>query len=146
MRRVALCLCLCLSPAACTLPRVVATLDEDSPSPDLGRPGWVREPATFGAWVGGIAGSVASIITLPITWPISQLADEPLGWGREEFLWAPVSLGASAGHYLVGAPLDSLDFVLRRAWVPAPQDGELTLQPPPVGPPEPPPAAADDDR
>jgi hypothetical protein len=140
MRSVCVAAALCL--VSCSLPRVVAELDDQGPAPDLGRPALVRDAASFGAWVGGAAGAVASIVTLPVTFLITVVDDEPFGYDRELFLFAPVSLGASAGHYLFGAPLDSLDFLVRRAWVDA---GAVDVfeQPPPEGPKPPDPDSLD---
>ena len=124
--------CLC----ACSAPKVVSDLDGESPPPELGRPGWVRVTAKVGAVAGAGVGAVASLILLPITFPISLLADEPLGRSKEEFLFAPVSIGASTGHFLLGAPADGVHFVLVRAWrdEPPPMSYDYTPVSPPVGP------------
>ena len=121
--------------SACTVPSTVETLRDEAPPPELGRPAWVRAPAGFGAWIGAAAGAVVSVATLPITYPISLLADEPLGYSRQEFLFAPVTSFASGGHFLLGAPFDMLDYTFRRAWVdtPTPYDYEFTPMKPPVG-------------
>jgi hypothetical protein len=86
--------------------------------------------------LGAGAGAIASIVLLPITWPITWLADEPLGQAEGEFLFLPVSVGAASGHFLVGAPLDGLDFVFRRAWITRerPTGYDYTPAPAPVGP------------
>jgi hypothetical protein len=122
--------------AGCSLPTVTGTLDAEAPPPGFGRPGWVAFPARVGAWVGGVAGAVVSIGTLPIIYPISRLADEPLGMSREEFLFLPVTGGASAGHFLLGAPIDMLHYVGYRAWVEHPRlyDYEFTPAPAPAPP------------
>jgi hypothetical protein len=44
------------------------------------------------------------------------LMDEPLGRTKTEYQFMPVGMCASAMHYALGAPLDLLDFLLRRAW------------------------------
>jgi len=95
----------------------VAALDEYDPAPDLGRPAWIRTTAGFGAWIGGGVGVVASLAFLPVTYPVSLLADEPLGYAKNEFRFMPVGMCASVMHYGLGAPLDAIDFVLRRAWM-----------------------------
>ncbi len=121
--------------ASCSFPAVTANLREESPPPELGRPAWVTAPANVGSIVGGAVGGIASIVLLPITWPISLLADEPLGHDRDEFLFLPVSIGAGAGHFLFGAPLDTLDWSFRRAWVEDDLDRrEVRMQAPPLGP------------
>lgn len=121
--------------SACTLPSAVETLRDEAPPPELGRPVWVRAPAGFGAWVGGATGAIVSLATLPLTYPLSLLAAEPLGYSQQEFLFAPVTSFASGGQFLLGAPLDMIDFVFRRAWVdtPTPYDYEFTPMKPPVG-------------
>ena len=121
--------------ASCSFPAVTANLREESPPPELGRPEWVTAPANVGSIVGGAVGGIASIVLLPITWPISLLAEEPLGQDRDEFLFLPVSLGAGAGHFLLGAPFDTLDWSFRRAWIEDDLDRrEARMQPPPLGP------------
>jgi hypothetical protein len=126
--------------SACTVhravDRAVTDLGSEAPPPELGRPGWVRGTAGIGAWVGAIGGAVLALGTLPITYPITLLADEPLGYSKQEFLFAPVTAAASAGHFVLGAPADVVDFVFRRAWVnAAPEPGyEYTPMRPPVGP------------
>jgi len=121
---------------SCTLPRVVEALDAESPPPELGRPSWVRSPARAGSWIGGAIGGLASIVALPVTWPLSQLAEEPLGSDRQEFVWGLTSVGASVGHTIVGAPLDGLDWIFRRAWIDDPSPSRELLEPQsgPVGP------------
>lgn len=121
------------------------TLGYEAPPPELGRPGWVRFFAGTGAWVGAIGGGIISIAALPVTYPITWLADEPLGYSKQEFLWMPVTLCASTGHVGLGAPVDTLDFVLRRAWFedPPAKDYEYTPMKPSMGPGADAPAAAD---
>ena len=103
--------------SACAVPDAVDALGTHAPPAELGRPGWVRGAAGLGGWIGAIGGAVVSIVVLPVTYPVSLLADEPLGYSDTEFLFAPVSMGASAGHFLLGAPPDAVDFMFRRAWV-----------------------------
>jgi len=126
---------LALLMSACTLPHAAETLASEAPPPELGRPGWVRESAGAGAWVGGVFGGVAAVVLLPVTYPLSVAAAEPLGYSEQEVLFAPITMFASAGHFLVGAPLDMIDFTVRRAWEdePAPYDYEHT---PAAAPPE----------
>jgi hypothetical protein len=138
-------LALLLLATACAGTRAADVFDETSPPPHLGRPTWVRVPARIGAYAGGIVGGLVSIVLLPVTWPISVLADDALGEDRADFLLFPAFLGAGAGHFLLGAPPDLLHYVGYRAWVdeppppgydhvpPAPAPGaggELEPQPP----------------
>jgi hypothetical protein len=136
MRGLALLLPLVLSCSACTIPEVLSDLDRSSPPLELGRPPWVRNTARVGAVTGGLLGGLVSIVVLPITYPLSLLADEPLGVSREQFRFAPVTAFASTGHVLFGGPADAIDWTVRRAWrdddVPA--DYEFTPARPPVGP------------
>ncbi len=112
------------------------SLESQGPSPALGRPGWVRAFSTGGAWIGAVGGAAVSVVTLPITFPLSLLGEDNLGTDREEFIWGPVSIGASIGHYVLGAPTDSIDFAVRRAWVGNPTDAEYEFTPmkAPAGP------------
>lgn len=103
--------------ASCSVPDVPGTLDRESPPQELGRPGYVRTTARVGSWIGTLVGGVVSIVVLPITWPISKLVDEPLGKSQDEFLFMPLTMGASGGHFLLGAPFDGIDWIFRRAWV-----------------------------
>src|SRR5262249_44808592 len=82
-------------PTACSLPGTVDRLQGNNPPPEFGRPGWVRGSAGVGAWIGGIVGGVASIVVLPITYPISLLAGDSLGGevSRQEFLLFPMTGG-----------------------------------------------------
>ena len=122
--------------SSCTLPYAAETLSQEAPPPELGRPWWVRGPAGFGAWVGGAVGAVAAVVALPVTYPLSLVAAEPLGYSEQEFLFGPVTMGASAGHFALGAPVDLVDFTFRRAWAdqPPPYDYEFTPMKSPVGP------------
>lgn len=128
---------LLLAPA-CTVSNAVDKLRDENPPQELGRPGWVRTSAGTGAWVGGAVGMLASVVLLPITYPLSLLADEPLGMAKQEFVWFPTYFGASTGHFLLGAPTDFLDFTFRRVWVgtPPPAEADYGFIPmkPPVGP------------
>lgn len=103
---------------SCSVPTTVARLGDHSPPPEFGRPGWVKAFAAVGAWTGGVVGGIASIVVLPVTYPISLLAGDDLGPGGEaEFLLFPASGGAAFGHALFGCPPDVVDYVFRRAWV-----------------------------
>lgn len=122
--------------AGCTVPSTVHRLDSEAPPPELGRPDWVRIPARIGAWIGAIGGAVVSVAALPVTLPVATFADEPLGYAKSEFVFLPVAAGASAGHFVLGAPADTVDFLFRRAWVeregPPPYD--FVPMAPPQGP------------
>jgi len=103
---------------ACAIPEAVGSLDENSPPPEFGRPGWVRVPAGVGAWIGGIAGGIASIVLLPVTYPLSLVASDGLGeHASNEFMLFPAMACASVGHALFGTPPDILDYTFRRMWV-----------------------------
>ena len=115
--------------SGCSFSHVVGELDRESPPQELGRPGWVRYTARTGAWIGGFVGGIASLVTLPVTWPISLAADEPLGYAKEEFLFWGVSAGASGGHFLLGAPVDAADWMVRRAWSDPVEYSDYTLVP-----------------
>jgi hypothetical protein len=102
---------------SCAIPDAIGRL-EDCPPAEFGRPAWVRGAAGVGAWIGGVFGGVASIVVLPITWPVSLACGDRLaGASRTEFLLWPVTAGASAGHFLFGTPPEVVDFAFRRAWV-----------------------------
>jgi len=121
--------------AACSLSRTVEVLDRESPPHELGRPVWVTAPATGGAWVGGVFGWAGSVLTLPLTFPVTLLADDPLGYSKDEFMFWGTSIGAGTGHVVLGVPLDTFDYLFRRAWVAGP---EVTIdderEPIPVAP------------
>jgi len=102
----------------CAIAETVQRFDLENPPPELGRPDWVRGSAGVGAWIGGVVGGVASLVLLPVTYPIRLIRGEPAA--NDQDLLFPVSVGAAAGHFVVGAPADVLDFVFYRAWV----DGE----------------------
>ncbi len=107
--------------ASCAVPSVIGRLDDRSPPPEFGRPGWVRVCAQVGAWGGGLIGGVASVVVLPVTYPLSLLAgDELAEGGSSEFLLFPAIGGAALGHFFLGAPPDVVDYVFRRAWVDRP--------------------------
>ena len=104
--------------SACAIPNTIDTLDDLCPPPEFGRPAWVRVCAGTGAWIGGIFGGVASIVLLPITYPMSLLADDGLGeHASSEFMLFPALGGAAVGHCLLGTPPDVLDYLFRRVWV-----------------------------
>lgn len=103
--------------SACAIPNTIESLDDLCPPPEFGRPGWVRVFAGAGAWVGGIVGGVASIVLLPVTYPVSLLASDGLGeHSSGEFLLFPALGGAAIGHCLLGTPPDVVDWLFRRAW------------------------------
>lgn len=134
--RTSIAIALSVLATACSTPTGVASLRDECPPPEFGRPVWVRWPARVGAWIGAGAGAVGSIALLPITWPVAQLADEPLGFAKDEFMFLPLSAGAAAGHFALGAPLDTVDWVARRAWVSSdpPTGYDYEPQPAPRGP------------
>lgn len=104
--------------AACAVPNAVEGLDDASPPPEFGRPAWVRVFAGVGAWAGGIVGGVASVVLLPVTWPLSLIADDGLGeHASSEFMLLPAIGGAALGHCLLGTPPDVVDYLFRRVWV-----------------------------
>lgn len=103
---------------ACAIPNTIEALDDRTPPPEFGRPTWVRTCAGVGAWIGGIAGGVVSVVLLPVTWPISQLAGDGLGeQASSEFMLFPAMTCASFGHAFLGLPADVLDYGFRRAWM-----------------------------
>ena len=102
---------------ACSIPNTIDLLGDTQPPPEFGRPAWVRTCAGIGGVVGGVIGGVGSIVLLPITWPISELASEGFGeHAADEFLLFPAIGLAAAGHSLFGLPADVLDYTFRRAW------------------------------
>ncbi len=122
--------------SACHVGDSVRQLDRNSPAPELGRPWLVRAVAGTGGWVGASVGALASVVVLPLTYPISLLADEPLGESKTEFILTPIPVGAASGHFLLGAPLDFVHFLFWRAWVDEPEHAgyEFTPMQPPASP------------
>ena len=111
---------------ACSIPTTIEQLDAASPPPKLGRPIYVRALAGLGAWVGGTVGGVASIALLPVTWPIRALSGDRLGdHSGGEWMFFPATCLAGMGHAALGAPVDVLDYALRRAWV---ADDDVVMQ------------------
>lgn len=136
MRRAIFTVSVSLLSVSCTIPRTVDHLQERCPPPEFGRPAWVRTCAGAGAWVGGILGGVLSIGLLPVTFPISLLAEDGLGeQSQTEFLFLPATGGAALGHFLLGTPPDVVDHVFRRAWFVDPQP-ENTYELVPMAPPQ----------
>lgn len=123
---------LAVSAASCSLPEAVARLEDHAPAPTLGRPGWVQGTARFGAYVGGVVGGVAAIVTFPVMKALTFAAGDALGADEQELLFAPVAIGAGAGHVVFGAPFDALSYVA----APGSRSPELVLDAvqPPVGP------------
>ena len=119
---------------SCTVPSTFSDLDENCPPPEYGRPGWVRTSAKVGAWVGAVPGALLTVLCLPVTFPLTWLAEEPLGRSKNEVIYFPLTACASAGHFLFGAPVDSLHWVFYRAWTdqPSPVGYELVPAAPPV--------------
>ncbi|MCR9246084.1 MAG: hypothetical protein NXI31_13715 [bacterium] len=104
--------------SGCAVSHGIDSLASACPPPEFGRPVYVRAIAGTGAWVGGIAGGIVSIVALPVTYPISLLAEDSLGeTGQSEFLFFPALGAASVGHTLFGGAADILDYTFRRAWV-----------------------------
>ncbi|HEB52446.1 MAG TPA: hypothetical protein ENI87_04220 [bacterium] len=107
---------------ACSIPQTITLLGEASPPPAHGRPGWVNVCADVGGWAGGLVGGIGSLVLLPVTYPISLLADEGMSdAAADEFLFWPATTLAGAGHAALGWPADMLDWTFRRAWT-APDD------------------------
>ncbi len=98
-------------------------------------------------YVGLVVGTLVSIVLLPVNYPLSLAADEPLGLSTQEFRYYPTYLGAATGHFLLGVPLDFLDFTFHRAWVgtpsPAEKDYAFTPMEPPMGPEAEPPTSSE---
>ncbi len=128
-RRAVLVLSLAALMGGCSFSRVVGDLDRESPPQDLGRPAYVRYTARTGAWLGGLGGGLMSLVTLPVTYPITLLAEEPLGYAQDEFLFWGVSAGAATGHFVFGAPVDVLDYVFWRGWTDQPSDYDFEFTP-----------------
>lgn len=138
MLRPASAVALLLLSSACALPTAIESLDDTSPPPEFGRPGWVRGAAKVGAWVGGVPGVVASVVLLPVTWPLSQLADEGLGeMAADEFVLFPALACASVGHSLFALPCDTVDYLGRRVWTePTPMPAYDFVPMPPAATPQ----------
>ena len=105
----------------CAIPNVIEALNDRCPPPEFGRPGWVRTVAGIGGVVGGVIGGVGSIVLLPVTYPISLLADD--GFGEQasgDFVLFPAIGLAAVGHCLLGTPADILDWSCRRVWIDQP--------------------------
>lgn len=134
MRRLAA-LGLFLTMASCTAPDSIQDLDENCPPAEYGRPGWVRASAKIGAFVGAVPGAVLTALCLPVTWPLTLIADEPLGHSKKEVLFFPLTACASAGHFLLGAPADSVHWIFYRAWTDQPSPAGYHFMPaaPPKG-------------
>ena len=112
------CLLPVLALGACSIPRTIDTIGDGSPPAELGRPGWVRTCASVGGWLGGVTGGVVSIVFLPVTYPLSLLADDSLREdASSEFLLFPATTMAAFGHSCLGVPADVVDWTFRRAWV-----------------------------
>lgn len=139
---------------SCAVSRTIDELDERSPPPEFGRPGWVRTFATVGAWAGGIVGGAVSVVLLPVTWPLSEVAGEGLGGAKSDVMLFPALTCAAAGHALFGLPVDFVDYTCHRMWVGAtpmpdnsyeliPLEGPAVPAPtPPIATPEAPAAPA----
>lgn len=119
MRRLSrVCLLPVLLLTSCAIPNTLDMLGDASPPPEFGRPGWVRACAGVGGWCGALVGGVASICTLPITYPLSLAADEGLGeHSSDELLLAPAIGMSAVGHCIGGLPADFLHWTFYRAWV-----------------------------
>lgn len=123
--------------ASCGSVAPVSDLDR-YPPPEFGRPAWVRFCAGTGGLIGGIAGAVVSIALLPVSYPLTLAAKDGLGdSSRNELLLWPVSALSATGHCLLGAPLDGVDYVFRRAWTEDPSPANpfelIPMAPPKVG-------------
>ncbi len=96
---------------SCSLPEALARLEDHAPSPALGRPAWVQGVARVGAYLGGAIGGVGALVTFPVLKVLTVAAGDALGADEQDLLYAPVAIGAGAGHVVLGAPLDALTFV-----------------------------------
>ncbi|MDA0374044.1 MAG: hypothetical protein O2865_09690 [Planctomycetota bacterium] len=96
---------------SCSLPEAVARLEDHAPAPDLGRPAWVQGVARAGAYAGGVIGAAGALIAYPVFKGLSLAAGDALGADADELVWAPVSIGAGAGHVVLGVPCDALSYV-----------------------------------
>ena len=106
--------------ASCAGPDTFSELEQNCPPPEYGRPGWVRACAKVGAFAGAVPGVILTVLALPITYPLTLIADEPLGKSKKELLFFPLTTCASAGHFILGAPPDSLHWIFYRAWTERP--------------------------
>jgi len=121
--------------SGCAVPHAIESLGNACPPPELGRPAWVRTSAGTGAWIGGVLGGVVSIAILPVTYPISWLAEDGLGPnGQTDFLFFPALSGAAIGHALLGGATDVVDYTFRRAWIDGPDTTTSYDYVPDVGP------------
>jgi hypothetical protein len=120
-----------LATAGCSGATSLDTFDDQCPPPDLGRPWWVRYPARLGAYVGGVVGAVTSVVLLPITYPVSLLGSDAFGSNKTDFMLFPAYMLAGAGHFVLGAPLDTVHYVAWRAWVEPPPRPSYDSVPPP---------------
>lgn len=131
----------------CAIPSTIEALHDRNPPPEFGRPAWVRTAAGIGAWIGGIAGGVVSIVLLPIDYPLSLLAEDGLGeHGSNELLLWPAIGGAALGHALLGVPTDSVDYLLRRVWTGSGTEVENSYEVIPLPPPTVPRTPVDEPR
>lgn len=96
---------------SCSLPEAVARLEDHAPAPDLGRPAWVQGAARTGAYLGGVIGGAGALVAYPVFKGLSLAAGDALGADADELVWAPVSIGAGAGHVVFGVPCDALSYV-----------------------------------
>jgi hypothetical protein len=131
--RVVTALFFAVSTASCSLPETVARLEDHAPAPTLGRPGFVQGVARTGAYVGGVVGGVGALVTYPVLKALTYAAGDALGADGDDLVFAPVAIGAGAGHFVFGAPFDAL------SWVFVPSRGaaegpSFETAVPPVGP------------
>ena len=123
--------------ASCGATETFSRLDQCPPA-EFGRPGWIRACAGTGGFVGGVVGGIVSIALLPVSYPLTLAAKDGLGdSSRNELLLWPVSTLSATGHCLLGAPLDGVDYVFRRAWTEDPSPANpfelVPMAPPKVG-------------
>jgi len=102
------------SAVGCSFVEAIEQFDQESPAPELGRPGWVRVASGVGAWSGGLVGGVVAVALLPVTLPARWSRGDSLP--ADEDLLFPVTMFAGVGHGLLGTPADAIDFAARRAW------------------------------
>ena len=84
-----------------------------------GRSLLVRTPATFGGVVGFVVGVPFDILALPVSYPmyLGQKADDSVPADPLSTLLFPSFVMWRAGT-LVAVPLDAVEFVAHRAWMP----------------------------